>query len=61
MEKMRVKANGIELEVNQYVKNGQTVMFLHFSSGNLAQWNGIVPYFRDKYHVVTLDIRGHGK
>lgn len=61
MEKVRVKANGVELEVNQYVKNGQTVIFLHFSSGNLAQWNGIVPYFMDKYHVVTLDIRGHGK
>jgi len=61
MEKMRVKANGVELEVNQYPKNGQTVVFLHFSSGNLAQWNGIVPYFMDSYHVVTLDIRGHGK
>lgn len=61
MERMRVKANGVELEVNQYPKNGQTVVFLHFSSGNLAQWNGIVPYFIDKYHVVTLDLRGHGK
>lgn len=61
MEKMRVKANGVELEVNQYPKNGQTVVFLHFSSGNLAQWNGIVPYFIDNYHVVTLDLRGHGK
>lgn len=61
MARMRVKANGVELEVNQYPKNGQTVVFLHFSSGNLAQWNGIIPYFIDSYHVVTLDLRGHGK
>lgn len=61
MEKMRVKANGVTLEVNQYPRNGETIVFLHFSGGNLAQWNGIVPYFIDKYHIVTLDLRGHGK
>ncbi|MDF2592167.1 MAG: alpha/beta hydrolase fold [Clostridia bacterium] len=61
MEKMRVKANGTVLEVNQYPRNGETIVFLHFSGGNLAQWNGIVPYFMDKHHIVTLDLRGHGK
>lgn len=61
MENMRVKVNGAELEVNRYPRNGETIVFLHFSGGNLAQWNGIVPYFRDKYQLVTLDIRGHGK
>lgn len=58
---MRVKVNGIELEVNQTANNGDTVIFLHYSSGNQAMWNGVVPYFMDKYQVITLDIRGHGK
>lgn len=61
MEKLRVKVNGTELEVNQYPRNGETIVFIHFSGGNLAQWNGVVPYFINKYHVVTLDLRGHGK
>ena len=61
MKKMRIKANEAELEVNQYPRNGETIVFLHFSGGNLAQWNGIVPYFMDKYSIVTLDLRGHGK
>ncbi|SCG84446.1 alpha/beta hydrolase fold [Proteiniborus sp. DW1] len=61
MEQLRVKANGTELEVNQYPRNGETIVFLHFSGGNLAQWNGVIPYFVDKYHIVTLDLRGHGK
>lgn len=61
MEKMRVKANGAVLEVNEYPRNGETIVFIHFSGGNLAQWNGIVPYFMDKYHIITLDLRGHGK
>ena len=61
VEKMRICANGAELEVNQYPRNGETIVFLHFSGGNLAQWNGIVPYFMDKYQIVTLDLRGHGK
>lgn len=61
MEKLRIKANGTELEVNQYPRNGETIVFIHFSGGNLAQWNGVVPYFINKYHIVTLDLRGHGK
>jgi 2-succinyl-6-hydroxy-2,4-cyclohexadiene-1-carboxylate synthase len=61
MEKMRVKANGTELEVNYYPRNGETIVFIHFSGGNLSQWNGIVPYFQDKYQILTLDLRGHGK
>lgn len=61
MEKLNVKVNGVTLEVHQYPRNGETIVFLHFSGGNLAQWNGIVPYFMDKYHIVTLDLRGHGK
>lgn len=61
MERMRVKANGTELEVNYYPRNGETIVFIHFSSGNLAHWNGIVPYFQDKYQIITLDLRGHGK
>ena len=61
LEKLRIKANGTELEVNQYPRNGETIVFIHFSGGNLAQWNGVVPYFINKYHIVTLDLRGHGK
>lgn len=61
MEKLSVKVNGVAIEVNQYPRNGETIVFLHFSGGNLAQWNGIVPYFMDQYHLVTLDLRGHGK
>lgn len=61
MEKIRVKVNGTELEVIQYPNKGESIIFLHFSGGNMAQWNGVVPYFIDKYNVVTLDLRGHGK
>jgi len=61
MENLRIKANGVELEVNHYPNNGETIVFLHFSGGCLAQWNGIIPNFMEKYNIVTLDLRGHGK
>lgn len=58
---MRLYVNGAELEVNQYADNGEAIIFLHFSRGNLAQWNGIVPQFIDNHQVVAMDLRGHGK
>ena len=61
MEKLRLKVNGTALEVNQYPRNGETILLIHFSGGNLAQWNGVIPYFTSKYHIITLDLRGHGK
>ncbi|MBS4538391.1 alpha/beta hydrolase [Clostridium sp. D2Q-11] len=61
MDNRKINANGVELEVNHYPKEGDTIIFLHFSGGNLAQWSGIIPYFKDDYNIVTMDIRGHGK
>ena len=58
---MKIKANNIELNVNDFKKNGETIMFLHCSRGNSAQWNAVIPYFKEKYHVITLDLRGHSK
>src|SRR6056297_3392488 len=55
--------NGIDLNVNYNKKddNKSTVLFLHFESGNLHVFNGVVPKFLSKYQVVIPDLRGHGE
>ena len=61
MKDLRIKAGEVELQVREYALAGDTVVFLHFGGGNLRMWDGVVPYFEDKYHLVLIDLKGHGK
>jgi len=36
-------------------------IFLHFSGVNLMMWQRIIPYFQDRYSIILVDLRGHGK
>lgn len=61
MKEMRLKANGIELQIRDYKGKGDAIIFLHFSGANLMMWQRIVPYFQDHYRLILIDLRGHGK
>lgn len=61
MKDLRIKAGEVELQVREYTLEGEAVIFLHFGGGNLRMWDGIVPYFEGKYHLVLVDLKGHGK
>src|SRR5262245_30894103 len=41
--------------------SGPTIVFVHGWTCDLSSWDRQVPVFSKKYHVVTLDLPGHGK
>jgi len=61
MHKLRLKANQIELQIREYEQAGDAIIFLHFSGANLMMWQRIIPYFQGSYHLILIDLRGHGK
>ena len=61
MKDMRVKVGQIELQVREYEHPGEAIIFLHFSGANLMMWQRAVPYFQEQYHLLLVDLRGHGK
>jgi pimeloyl-ACP methyl ester carboxylesterase len=61
MKDQRIKIGEVELQVREYKQEGEAVIFLHFGGGNLIMWQGVIPYFQDQYHLVLLDLKGHGK
>jgi pimeloyl-ACP methyl ester carboxylesterase len=61
MKEQQVDVNGIRLQVREYEHEGESIVFLHYGSGNLMMWQGVVPYFQDTYRLVLIDLRGHGK
>jgi pimeloyl-ACP methyl ester carboxylesterase len=61
MQDLRVKANQIELQIQDDAQEGDPIIFLHFSGANLMMWQRVVPYFQDRYRLILVDLRGHGK
>lgn len=42
------------------VKSDITLVLVHGFGGNKDTWNWVVPAWNDKYHVVVIDMPGHG-
>jgi len=61
MHQKRVKTNQIDLQIREYEQAGDAIIFLHFSGANLMMWQRIIPYFQGSYHLILIDLRGHGK
>ena len=61
MQEQRIKVDQIELQIRQYGQEGDPIIFLHFSGANLMMWQPAIPYFQDRYRLILVDLRGHGK
>lgn len=61
MKDLRIKVGDVTLQVREYLHAGEAVVFLHFGGGNLRMWDGVIPYFEGQYHLVLVDLKGHGK
>jgi 3-oxoadipate enol-lactonase len=55
------------IEVNQAVLNyeslgqGEPLLLIHGLGSSIRDWENQIPYFAERYRVVALDLRGHGK
>ena len=57
-----VSVNGQEIYYRDYPREDtETIIFLHYGSGNLSMWNAMLPSFLDDFRVITCDLRGHGR
>lgn len=61
MQDHRVKVDKVELQVQEFEQKGEAIIFLHFSGANLMMWQGVIPFFQSQYHLILVDLRGHGK
>jgi pimeloyl-ACP methyl ester carboxylesterase len=61
MHDQRVHVDDIELQIREYERESEAVIFLHFGGGNLMMWQRVVPLFQDSYRLILVDLRGHGK
>jgi pimeloyl-ACP methyl ester carboxylesterase len=57
----RIHTGSLTLQIREYPYPGEAVIFLHFSGGNLMMWQRAVPYFQDRYRLLLVDQRDHGR
>ena len=55
-----IKVNDTNIHFHEYSNEGKAIIFLHFGFSSSAMWNGILPFFKGKYHLIVPDCRGHG-
>lgn len=56
-----VQVNGAEIHYREEgPKDAQTLVALHGSYSSLHTWDGWVEYLGDDFHIVRLDMPGHG-
>ncbi|SEJ29150.1 Pimeloyl-ACP methyl ester carboxylesterase [Dyadobacter koreensis] len=55
-----IEVNGLSIAYSQYGSGNVTLLFIHGSYIDQTYWNDQMKYFQDEYHVITLDLAGHG-
>lgn len=57
MKKIKVGPNEIAYKE---MGDGETIVFLHGFCGSMAYWDKVAPVLSKDYHVILIDLRGHG-
>lgn len=61
MKPMTIDQQGTKLHAWEGERNGPTILFLHPQGGSSSIWNDMLPYFSEDFHIICLDLRGHGQ
>jgi len=55
-----VKVNNINLNYAEF-GDGEPLVFLHGYTGSTEDWTNQISFFSDRYKIIAVDHRGHGK
>ncbi|PWN70023.1 alpha/beta hydrolase [Chryseobacterium phosphatilyticum] len=61
MEKYTPSSDGQKIHYKESGKGKTTLIFVHGWLGNTEWWNHQQEYFKNDYHIIQMDLAGHGK
>lgn len=61
MKEYFLEQAGIYYKANDFVETRPTILFVHGLSGSSSAWYRHEEKFREKYNIISYDLRGHGK
>lgn len=61
MKTLMTKVNDVNIRYYELKNKGkEAIILLHYGGATLAIWNGVIPYLKDEFHLIALDLRCHG-
>ncbi|MBB6372132.1 alpha/beta fold hydrolase [Chryseobacterium shigense] len=61
MEKYAKSSDGQNIHYKESGHGNPSILFVHGWLGNGEWWSSQQEYFKEKYHIVQMDLAGHGK
>ncbi|MDQ1855648.1 alpha/beta fold hydrolase [Chryseobacterium sp. WLY505] len=61
MEKYTISSDGQKIHYQESGNGSTTLIFIHGWLGNTEWWADQQKYFSSQYHIVQIDLAGHGK
>ncbi|WP_433625353.1 alpha/beta fold hydrolase [Chryseobacterium cucumeris] len=61
MEKYAISSDGQKIHYKESGSGSTTLIFIHGWLGNTEWWAGQQKYFSSQYHIVQMDLAGHGR
>lgn len=61
MEKYAISSDGQKIHYKESGSGNTTLIFVHGWLGNTEWWDAQQKYFSSQYHIVQMDLAGHGK
>jgi 3-oxoadipate enol-lactonase len=58
---MKIKANGIQINVREQSAGEPALVFLHYYGGSSRTWDGVISRLKSKVRSIALDHRGYGE
>ncbi len=55
-----IDVNNVNLYCEEY-GSGESLVLLHGGLGSVRDWEHLIPDLAEDYHVVAIDVRGHGR
>ena len=59
--KIAISADGTAINYYEHGQEGSVLVFVHGWSCDASYWREQVEYFKEKYHMVLIDLAGHGR
>ncbi|MBU1997783.1 MAG: alpha/beta hydrolase, partial [Candidatus Omnitrophica bacterium] len=59
--KIATSADGTAINYYEHGQEGPVLVFVHGWSCDASYWREQVEYFKEKYHMVLIDLAGHGR
>lgn len=60
MNRQKLNIQGVGIQIEDSETAAPAILFIHYGGSNLRMWDAVLPFFKNDYRCIPVDLRGHG-